>query len=49
MSSVVIAKASLAAALLRPDPISCTKEQAAAFHATLGEALLRCTGANIQV
>ncbi len=47
--SVAIAKASLAAGMIRPDPISISKPEIARFH-TLFEAVLeRCSSANIQV
>ncbi|KAL4864195.1 hypothetical protein BDV12DRAFT_176549, partial [Aspergillus spectabilis] len=45
---VAIAKASLAAGLLRPDPTSVTRDEITALHNTLDRALSHCSPANIQ-
>jgi hypothetical protein len=46
---LAIAKASLSAGLLRPDPTSVPRDDIAAFHASLDTALSRCSRTNIQV
>ncbi|RDW93093.1 RNA polymerase II-binding domain-containing protein [Aspergillus mulundensis] len=45
---VAIAKASLAAGLLRPDPTSVPRDEITALHSTLDRALSHCSPANIQ-
>ncbi|KAL4886256.1 hypothetical protein BJY04DRAFT_213787 [Aspergillus karnatakaensis] len=45
---VAIAKASLAAGLLRPDPTSISRDEITALHTTLDRALSQCSSANIQ-
>ncbi|KAL2863314.1 RNA polymerase II-binding domain-containing protein [Aspergillus lucknowensis] len=45
---VAIAKASLAAGLLRPDPTSVSRDQITTLHNSLDRALSRCSPANIQ-
>lgn len=46
---VAIAKASLAAGLLRPDPTSVARDEITALHTSLDRALAHCSRANIQV
>ena len=46
---VAIAKASLAAALLRPDPTSVARDDISHFHTLLDRAITECSAANIQV
>lgn len=46
---VAIAKASLAAALLRPDPVSVGRDEIGRFHTHLEQALSKCTPSNVQV
>ena len=46
---VIIAKASLAATLLRPDPIAVPREEIAQFHLLLDKAITQCSPSNIQV
>lgn len=46
---VAIAKASLAAGLLRPDPTSVARDDITALHTSLDRALSHCSPANIQV
>ncbi|RDW88284.1 hypothetical protein BP6252_00316 [Coleophoma cylindrospora] len=43
-----IAKASFSAGLLRPDPISLSREDIAQFHSLLNEAVLQCSPKNVQ-
>ncbi|KAL3430690.1 hypothetical protein BDV09DRAFT_178034 [Aspergillus tetrazonus] len=45
---VAIAKASLAAGLLRPDPTSVSRDEITTLHTTLDRALSHCSPANIQ-
>ncbi|KAL4903414.1 hypothetical protein BDW74DRAFT_40096 [Aspergillus multicolor] len=45
---VAIAKASLAAGLLRPDPTSVARDEITNLHSTLDRALSHCSPANIQ-
>ncbi|KAL4929654.1 RNA polymerase II-binding domain-containing protein [Aspergillus undulatus] len=45
---VAIAKASLAAGLLRPDPTSVARDEITALHTSLDRALAHCSPANIQ-
>ncbi|KAL4936000.1 hypothetical protein BDV06DRAFT_205863 [Aspergillus oleicola] len=45
---VAIAKASLAAGLLRPDPSSVARDEITALHTSLDRALAHCSPANIQ-
>ncbi|KAL2811334.1 hypothetical protein BJX63DRAFT_399350 [Aspergillus granulosus] len=45
---VAIAKASLAAGLLRPDPTSVTRDEITTLHSYLDRALSHCSPANIQ-
>ncbi|KAL4994170.1 hypothetical protein BDV10DRAFT_10676 [Aspergillus recurvatus] len=45
---VAIAKASLAAGLLRPDPNSVSRDEITTLHTTLDRALSHCSPANIQ-
>ncbi|KAL4804892.1 hypothetical protein BDV18DRAFT_161296 [Aspergillus unguis] len=45
---VAIAKASLAAGLLRPDPTSVSRDEISALHSYLDRALSHCSPANIQ-
>ncbi|KAL4788525.1 hypothetical protein BJX76DRAFT_365777 [Aspergillus varians] len=45
---VAIAKASLAAGLLRPDPTSVARDDITALHSSLDKALSHCSPANIQ-
>ncbi|KAL5338087.1 hypothetical protein BJX70DRAFT_408885 [Aspergillus crustosus] len=45
---VAIAKASLAAGLLRPDPTSVPRDEITALHTVLNQALSHCSSANIQ-
>ncbi|KAL3478390.1 hypothetical protein BJX99DRAFT_224413 [Aspergillus californicus] len=45
---VAIAKASLAAGLLRPDPTSVSRDEITALHNTINGALSHCSSANIQ-
>lgn len=47
--SVAIAKASLAAGMIRPDPTSISKPEIARFHTLLEAVLEQCSSANIQV
>ena len=47
--SVAIAKASLAAGMIRPDPTSISKPEIAHFHTLLEDVLEQCSSANIQV
>lgn len=44
-----IARAALAASLLRPDPISTPQSEIKDFHQRLDAVLVRCTRENIQV
>ncbi len=46
---LAIAKASLAAGLLRPDPTSLSRDDIAAFHRLLDAAILSCSPRNVQV
>lgn len=46
---LAIAKASLSAGLLKPDPTSLHREEIAHFHSLLERALTQCTAANVQV
>ncbi|MCJ1441063.1 MAG: hypothetical protein MMC23_001549 [Stictis urceolatum] len=46
--TVAIAKASLAAGFMRPDPRSISREQISHFHSLLDSTLARCSPANIQ-
>ena len=46
---VAIAKASLAASLLRADPVPVSRDDMNNFHALLDVALNQCSPANIQV
>ncbi|KAI9667080.1 MAG: hypothetical protein M1831_001257 [Alyxoria varia] len=46
--SVAIAKASLAAGLLRPDPSSVSRDEITKLHTKLDDAITKCTPANIQ-
>ncbi|PLB51916.1 hypothetical protein P170DRAFT_453490 [Aspergillus steynii IBT 23096] len=45
---LAIAKASLSAGLLRPDPTSVPRDDITAFHSALDRALSHCSSANIQ-
>ncbi|KAK1144361.1 hypothetical protein N8T08_005514 [Aspergillus melleus] len=45
---LAIAKASLSAGLLRPDPTSVPRDEITAFHTALDRALSHCSSANIQ-
>jgi hypothetical protein len=47
--TLAIAKASLAAGFLRPDPISISRDDISKFHEFLDASLTRCSPANIQV
>ena len=47
--SLAIAKASLAAGMIRPDPTSIPKAEIAHFHILLEAVLKQCSSANIQV
>lgn len=47
--SLAIAKASLAASLMRPEPASVPKADVAHFHRLLDALLSRCTATNVQV
>ncbi|CAF9941498.1 MAG: hypothetical protein ALECFALPRED_009165 [Alectoria fallacina] len=47
--SLAIAKASLAAGMIRPDPTSISKPEIAHFHTLLEAVLKRCSSANIQL
>ena len=47
--SLAIAKASLAAGMIRPDPTSISKAEIARFHFLLEAVLKQCSSANIQV
>ena len=47
--SLAIAKASLAAGMIRPDPTSISKGEIAHFHTLLEAVLKQCSSANIQV
>jgi hypothetical protein len=46
---VAIARASLAAALLRADPTPISRDEIAGFHSLLENALNKCSVANVQV
>ncbi|MCJ1330759.1 hypothetical protein MMC10_007446 [Thelotrema lepadinum] len=46
--SLAIAKASLAAGFMRPDPVPVSRDEVSFFHDALESALARCTPANIQ-
>ena len=46
---LAIAKASFAAALLRPDPTSVPRSDIDVFHALVSAAVARCSPANVQV
>ncbi|CUS07481.1 unnamed protein product [Tuber aestivum] len=45
---VTIARASLAAGLLRPDPTAVSRDEISSFHALLEQALSKCSPSNIQ-
>lgn len=47
--SLAIAKASLAAGMMRPDPAPVTRAEVGQLHETLEASLSRCTAANIEV
>ena len=47
--SLAIAKASLAAGMIRPDPTSVSKPEIARFDTLLEAVLKQCCSANIQV
>lgn len=47
--SLVIAKASLSAVLMRPDPTTVPRDQIAHFHELLDMCLVQCSPTNIQV
>ena len=47
--SLAIAKASLAAGMMRPDPTPVTRAEVAQLHDLLEAALSQCTAASIQV
>lgn len=47
--SLVIAKASLSAGLMRPDPTPVPRDQIAQFHELLDICLVQCSPTNIQV
>jgi len=46
---IAVAKASLAAAFLRPDPISVSRHEISRFHGLLDNTVLSCTSTNIEV
>ncbi|KAL8827786.1 MAG: hypothetical protein Q9191_002975 [Dirinaria sp. TL-2023a] len=46
--SLAIAKASLAAGMLRPDPVPVSRNEVANFHTLLESVCMRCTPANVQ-
>jgi hypothetical protein len=46
---LAIAKASLSAALLKPDPTSLHREEIAHFHSLLDSTITQCTATNVQV
>lgn len=48
-ANIIVAKASFAAALLRPDPTSINREETSRFQKILDDTVLQCTPANIQV
>jgi len=48
-TNIIVAKASFAAALLRPDPTSINREETSRFQKLLDDTVLQCTPANIQV
>ncbi|KAJ5689280.1 hypothetical protein N7462_003672 [Penicillium macrosclerotiorum] len=45
---IAIAKASFSAGLLRPDPVSVSRDEITAFHASLERVLSHCSPANVQ-
>ncbi|TLD23908.1 hypothetical protein PspLS_06650 [Pyricularia sp. CBS 133598] len=45
---LVIARASFSAVLLRPDPMSCPRDEIENFHTLLNTAITRCSPANVQ-
>lgn len=47
--SLAIAKAALAAALMRPDPVSIPRAEISKFYDLLQNLLSRCSPTNIQV
>ena len=47
--TLAIAKASLAAGMIRPDPISISRNEIAHFHDLLEAALEQCSSSTIQV
>ena len=47
--SLAIAKASLTAGLIRPDPTPVPRDDIAEFHRLLDAALAQCSPANVQV
>lgn len=47
--SVAVAKASLIAPFVRPDPTSIPRDEVTAFHGYLETAIERCSPSNIQV
>ncbi|KAI9884978.1 MAG: kinase subunit of RNA polymerase II carboxy-terminal domain kinase I [Watsoniomyces obsoletus] len=46
---LAIAKAALSASLLRPDPVSISRDEISTFHSLLEAALTRCSPPNIQL
>jgi len=46
---IAIAKASFAASLLRPDPLSVARDEINNFQAILDDAVSRCSPSNVQV
>lgn len=44
-----VAKATFAAGLLRPDPVSVSREEIARFHELLASAVKQCSAPNVQV
>lgn len=46
---LAIAKASLMAALLRPDPTACSRDEIEHFHVLLNSAIAQCSPDNVQV
>jgi hypothetical protein len=47
--SVAIAKAALAAGMIRPDPVSVSRTEMTQLHVLLQNLLSRCSRTNIQV
>lgn len=47
--SLAIAKASLAAGMMRPDPVPVLRTEVSRFHTLLESLCTRCTPANVQV